>query len=471
MQRIGFSLKKKGDKIVEALVRTSTHSIHKSMESENDIVATYRFLKNPRISESLLIQQLSDKCAEQVADQEVLALCDTSTFNFSKHKNRITDFTGLGPLGFGRHPNLGFFLHPILVVGEKTGMPLGISDVNIWSRRSAPIRERSKRYELRSVPIEQKESYKWLGPCLKSKSGALKNAKHITFVMDREGDVMEVFDRLPDARTDVVIRSRHNRKIVVDHQDQSMQLREWIASQEVKGIGEIEIKKGHKNRKARKAQVAIQYCTVQIKWPTSQAVKEKKHPKGVVLQVVQIKEIKHRGYEDEPPLEWLILTTKPIESIEDAQQVMDIYSMRWRIEEYFKLLKSDGYDIESSELESGNRIRKLTIIIMQASIRVQQLKAARNGSGNLQVKDVFSIEESQCLEILNNRYEGNTEKLRNPYPKEHLSWASWVIARLGGWKNVYDKKRPPGNKTFIWGLEKFEAIMVGFQMGIMKDVY
>jgi len=137
---------------------------------------------------------------------------------------------------------------------------------------------------------------------------------------------------------------------------------------------------------------------------------------------------------------------------------------RWQIEVFFKLLKTDGYQLEKSQLESGRSIRKLTILIMEASLKILQLKAARSGKTDLKVSDVFNDEEISCLKQVNILMQGQTAKQCNPYPPEHLSWACWIIARLGGWTEFYTSKSPPGNKTLKWGLDSFDSIMIGYRL-------
>jgi hypothetical protein len=66
------------------------------------------------------------------------------------------------------------------------------------------------------------------------------------------------------------------------------------------------------------------------------------------------------------------------------------------------------------------------------------------------------------------RFEGKTEKLKNPFPKDNLSWATWIISRLGGWKG-YSTQRPPGVITLRDGWLRFYNIYEGWT--IAKDVY
>ena len=90
------------------------------------------------------------------------------------------------------------------------------------------------------------------------------------------------------------------------------------------------------------------------------------------------------------------------------------------IEEFFKLLKTDGYDIEGTELSTGKVIRKLILLVMKASIKVLQLKAARDGSSNEKIDLLFSEKEISCLKSLNKKLAGGTVKQQNPHDEGSL---------------------------------------------------
>lgn len=454
--------------IEDKFVQSLNCSIHKTGSSDSFLKGTYRFLNNSKVTESELIESLQDQCRANVGNKDVLAFCDTSSFNIDNHKNRITDYTGLGSIGKSNdYITIGFLMHPILVYEAQTGIPLGIGDVELITRPLKAKREKSKRYQTKDIVIEQKESYKWVEPCLVSKQKSLAHAKHITFVMDREGDIMEVFDRLKDERTDVLVRSHHNRNIETPT-GETMKLNAFISSQEV--IGKKTIKVQGKKRKKRDAKVEIRIGRCKLLWPKGQKVSYKNNEQGVEVSIIEVRETTHEGYRKESPLIWRLISTKSIQTKEEALTEVGNYEQRWRIEEYFKLLKSDGYNIEGTQLEKGTSIRKLSLILMKTSIKVLQLKAARSGKGNMKTKNVFKEQEIACLNQLNQDLSGDTEKQKNPYDSNQLSWASWIIARLGGWKEFYTDKRPPGNKTFVWGLEKFEAVMIGYNISKKKDV-
>ena len=98
---------------------------------------------------------------------------------------------------------------------------------------------------------------------------------------------------------------------------------------------------------------------------------------------------------------------------------------------------------------------------------IKKLKSARDGNSILKTREIFNEEEINLLKLLNVQLEGATQKQKNPFSEDNLAWATWVIARLGGWKEFYNKHRPPGNKTLKWGLERFNTLMLGYK--ILKE--
>ncbi|GET23976.1 transposase [Prolixibacter sp. NT017] len=162
-------------------------------------------------------------------------------------------------------------------------------------------------------------------------------------------------------------------------------------------------------------------------------------PERVSLSVVDVSEVNYP--EASQQVNWKLLTTHPVNSVADALQIVRWYSQRWYIEQLFRLLKRKGFQLEHSELESGWAIRKLTIMAMQSALTILQLKFALQQSEQMPAKQSFSSGQIKCLKLLNEKYQGKTEKQRNPYSPETLAWAAWIIARIGGWK-AYQSQSP-----------------------------
>lgn len=162
------------------------------------------------------------------------------------------------------------------------------------------------------------------------------------------------------------------------------------------------------------------------------------------------------------PILWRLLTTHEVQSYDRAQEIIGYYKQRWQIEQLFRVLKRQGLNLESSELETIESIKKLSVLALGVAARTIQLARSLEEPGQV-LEEVFEKTERECLERLNEQLEGNTEKQRNPYQKNELGFGAWVIARLGGWKG-YGSQRPPGVITFKRGLERFETILLGFSL-------
>jgi hypothetical protein len=139
------------------------------------------------------------------------------------------------------------------------------------------------------------------------------------------------------------------------------------------------------------------------------------------------------------------------------------------IEEIFRVLKKECYDIEGSELENGWAIRKVSVMMLDTIIKLFQMLIAYNIEEGEEFSSViaFGREEIECLQKINKNMQGSTDKLSNKYSVNKLKGAVWVIARLGGWKG-YASQRKAGATTLIKGLQKFYNYYEGFTLE--KDV-
>jgi hypothetical protein len=154
------------------------------------------------------------------------------------------------------------------------------------------------------------------------------------------------------------------------------------------------------------------------------------------------------------------MTTLPGTDEAAAADVVRLYRLRWRIEQSFRMLKSDGLKIEEAQTFDPHRLFNLAALAMGAAVRIIQLVDARDGS-NRPAGDVASDAEIAAAVALCPTLEGKTGRQRNPHPKDGLAWLSWIVARLGGWNCYY---KPPGPKTMRQGWDRFAAIAKGFAL-------
>ena len=145
--------------------------------------------------------------------------------------------------------------------------------------------------------------------------------------------------------------------------------------------------------------------------------------------------------------------------------VIKCYENRWYIEQFFRLSKRKCFRIEDSELETGWAIRKLCVLLATSVLKIMQMMLSYGDEGVQCVDEIYDQKEQECMINLEKRLQ--TEKVKNPYNKRSLSWATWIIARLGGWKGT-SKEKPPGPICLKNGLDKFNLIFQGWLLA--KDV-
>jgi len=444
----------RGNFILNRLFSSSVHSIRQLAQSDSEAKAMYRFLQNDNVSEGQIIKNMSLNCIDAVGTNSVLCIQDTSDVNLYNHKNRIKKDDSIGRTNaeFG---GLGFHIHPSFVIDSQTLMPYGFSDVKVWNRsHDKPLKDKSHKKKL--LPIEDKESYKWIESSFRSKK-SLSSAKEVIIVQDREGDIYEQFCVVPDATTHLLIRAKSNRVL-----DEKVKLFNYLSSQPLQGTYQVHLE-GDKRRHMDKriADIEVRFTQVTIK---GNQYTSKELPKSVTLYAIEAKEV---GDTIKNPIHWRLLTTKKVENLETALLCIEWYTCRWVIEEVFRILKKGGFNIEASELSRGRAIRKLCLMMLETIVKLFIMQIAYATEEQTNPSSCFSQKEIECLEHQIVQLEGKTEKLKNPYTSDDLKRYIWVIARLGGWKG-YLSQRKPGITTFWIGLQKFSSLMQGWSL--FRDV-
>lgn len=404
-----------------------------------------RFLANAKVTPDKLMASAYARTGRASAGRHVLAIQDTTELNYQAHAARVR---GLGSVGNG--VDTGLFLHPVLVLDAFDGVCLGLSHMHHWSR----TKKASADY--RKLPIEDKESFRWLTAAQASQK-VLDQASLITIVADRESDIYEEWARVPDERTHLLTRACRDRALA----DADTTLYPWLAGLPAQGCYSIELPARAGKRSAHTAQMEIRFGRISIRRPCS--CPDKKAPAQIELNAIEVKELATSVVGKEQPIHWRLLTTHTIESVQDALQCVDWYRQRWNIEQLFRTLKRQGLDIESSQLETGEGLTKLACLAVQVAVRTMQLTLARDGAGTAQASDVFGAQELQVLGKLQPTLEGKTAKQKNPHPPGSLAQAAWVIARLGGWKG-YASEAKPGPITMRDGLHKLASICMGWML-------
>ena len=444
-------LDRRGEQILKAMIEKQSAVVHQCCSSHAEQIGAYRFFRNSAVSEAALIAASARHCQPQVRGRHVLAIQDTTSLNIEAHTGRLrAGDSAIGPATPGGQT--GFFLHPTLVMDAEQAFPLGLAHVEVWNRSWQQPTKQERQYK--SQPFAAKESARWVRSVRRS-APWLAEASRVTVVADRESDVYEVLAQVPDARTDVVLRVAQNRCV----SEEPGRLFAVLATQPVQARYSLELR-GNATRQARTATIELRWCPVTLHCPASRA---KSLVPELPLWALEARETASSVPAGEKPVLWRILTTHALEQPDAARQVIQWYRCRWFIEELFRVLKRQGFQVEAAQLGSGAALRKLCLMALCAALPVMQLTLERDGHYGLAASVVFAESERRCLEGLGPTLAGATVKQQNPFVPGTLAWSAWIIGRLGGWKG-YRSQAPPGYITMKRGMERFALTFAGWQL-------
>jgi len=383
-----------------------------------------RFLRNAAVTEEAMIAEAALRTASRCAGLHVLAIQDTT----------VVRSPGGG----------GLYLHPTLAVDAASGAILGLTHAEFLSRSAG------KKAERKAKPIAEKESQRWLDGASRA-AEACRAAARLTVIGDRENDIYHAFARRPEG-ADLLVRAAHDRAL-----EDGGRLFAELDALAFAGRAQLDLP-AEPGRKARRVQVAVRFMTAQIARPRNG--RREGLPKSLAVTVVDVRE--EAPPAGESPLHWRLLTTHTVGDAAEAFAVADLYRRRWAIEQLFRTLKTQGFDIEGLLIEDEAPLRRLVMATLVAAVTIQQLVHARDGDASLgplrPLTDAFEPEDQPLLEAFCAKLEGKTQRQKNPHPKGSLAYAAWVCARLGGWTGYYGK---PGPVVMLEGWLYFQAAKHG----------
>jgi Transposase DDE domain len=400
-----------------------------------------RFLRNPSVTATEMASRAGERTAARAAGRDVVVIQDTSELALGGRRAKAN---GYGPVGKGGALR-GLLLHAVLAVDAGTGGVIGLVDAKVWNRKGGKVAAR------RSRATAHKESQRWLDGTMRA-GEVLAAAAHITGVSDRESDIYEHFARRPN-NVDLIVRACQNRKIETDDGDQINLLFSHVDGLPEQGRFEVKIPAAP-GRKARTAELAVRFSAVVLRKPLHGAATDL--PATVTLTMVDVRETSTS--QDGKAIHWRLFTTHAVTNLGEARRVVDLYRMRWAIEEFFHTIKTAGFDIEAADIGEPTVMIKFVAAVTVAAVTVMQLVKARDGKTKQRLADAFESADRPILEALSARLEGKTARQKNPHRKGSLAFASWVIARLGGWTGYYGK---PGPRVMREGLDDFQNIKCG----------
>jgi Transposase DDE domain len=400
-----------------------------------------RFLRNASVTATEMAAHAAERTAARAARRDVVVIQDTSELALGGRRAKAS---GYGPVGKGGALR-GLLLHAVLAVDAGTGGVLGLVDAKVWNRRGGKVTDR------RSRKTSNKESQRWIDGTMRA-GEVLAAANSITGVSDRESDIYEHFARRP-SHVHLIVRACQNRTIETGDADQTNLLFAQVDSLPEQGRIEVKIPAAP-GRKARTAELAIRFSRVVLCKPLHGAAPDL--PATIALTVVDVRETSTP--QDGKPVHWRLLTTHTVANLGEARRIVDLYRMRWTIEEFFHTLKTAGFNIEAADIGDPKVMIKFVTAATVAAVTVMQLVKARDGTTGQSLADAFDPADQPILEAVSARLQGKTERQKNPHPRGSLAFAGWVIGRLGGWTGYYGK---PGPLVMRRGLDDFQRIKYG----------
>lgn len=379
-----------------------------------------------------------ESLAQKAYGKDLICIQDTSNYMYGHHSGILKE-GALGRIYDDEH--VGVLVHPMLVLDAKDEFAYGFSSLEIINR----VGQTQNRYqrEYKKLNIEEKESYRWIQAILNTQR-LLHEARSLTIVADRESDIYQLWSRIPNAKTHLVIRTSLTRIFTNEHGEKIDPV------QSAKRVGLIKLSiptDSERKGKAREAHIELFVQRAWTRQPPS--LKNRSNDvNSVSLYIVVAKEVTNGPGEVPYPIEWILLTDIKTETFQDAIKIISIYKSRWNIEQIFRLTKHKGFQLESSQLETGHAIENLIALVFIAAIRVFQMVKSRNDQHRTAL-DIFDEQEITLLTKVNKGMEDKSKKSKNRNKRGSLAFIIWIVARLGDWKP--EDKDPPGPITMLKG--------------------
>jgi Transposase DNA-binding/Transposase Tn5 dimerisation domain len=416
-----------------------TLSIPAACNGWSETQAAYRFFDNDRVDPGQLLRPHYDATVERIREQPIVLIPqDTTEFNLTRAREKIG-----GPLTDENH--WGLHDHVALAVTPQR-LALGVVHSFVWARDPEDFH---KRKEARYKPIEEKESYRWLEGYRRACAIAAQAPQtKIICVSDSEGDIYECFAAaagLDGPKAEWIVRACQDRSLA---DATAGKLYDTLAAGPTLGTLQVEVSvrpaqshDGSKRRQARSARtttvtVRARRVTLQAPWRPGQELAD------LEVNAVLVREVDPPA--GEPPIEWLLLTSLPVETFAQACNVIHYYTCRWEIEVFFRVLKS-GCTVEELQLETVERFTNCLALYLIVAWRVLFVMRLGRECPEMPCEAAFTEEEWRAVyQIVKGK----------PAPAMPSLGAMMVmVAELGGYLNR-KHDGPPGPQTLWIGLQR-----------------
>ncbi len=360
------------------------------------VKAYYRFIDHPdeeAVNMAHILQPHRQRTVQRMKGQRtVLCIQDGSDLDYTS----LAQCAGLGVIGTNQTSakSQGLHLHSTLAVAPN-GLPLGVLRAQcVAPELKSPDDDRPSW----AIPIEEKETFCWMESLRDTMDlAAQMPATRLINVCDREADFFELFEEQQrNACVDLLVRAHHNRGILEEPcklfaavRQAPLQSKVQVPVPRQSARPKLSKKKARPKKPRRQAELEVRYQWIELRPPKYHSDKD-----AIGMWVIHARESSPPAGSD--PVEWFLLTTVAITSPEDAVQCLRWYCLRWRIEDFHRVLKS-GCAIEQVAHDTAERIRRAIAINLVIAWRIMLMTLLGRQTPELPPEVLFSNIELQVL--------------------------------------------------------------------------
>ena len=456
-------------KLCDTLSEAPESPINQACEDWAETKAAYRFFQNENVDVGEIMAAHRHKTTERAADHDtILALQDTSYFVYTNHPKT----EGLGKMSLKKGRNVakiysrGLVMHTCLAVSTE-GLPLGLLDQKIFARKLRPENQRKSAggSQVQDVlPVEEKESYRWIEAL--GAGTAVPAGTQVVTVCDRESDFYDFFKAAELIDAPVLVRASQNRTVNRTSryaEKQVSKLWEHMALQPHAGSCTVDISGREKTKhcKGRVARTAL----MDVKLGAFMMNPPRNNPKHGVdplpdIQMYAVHVLEAEPPEEEEPVEWMLLTNRPVTTLEEAYERVRWYSLPWRIEMYFKVLKS-GFRVEACRLGTADRLARYLALMSVVAWRLFTVTLIARTNPTMSCSTLLSEQEWTVLSIK------ATKNSETPTMPPTIADAVIWIARLGGYL-ARRSDGPPGTLALWRGWKRLTDLTEGWNLAVQS---
>lgn len=436
--------------VLERLCARPDASLPDALVTDAELEGAYRLFGNERVS----FERVFDAHAQGTAERAhglrlVLAIHDTTHCQFPHADPEEVGYLNTGKPGFPLHLTL-------LVDTQQWRRPLGLTHAEVLPRSEPPRRRGAKRKRATSHETSKdpnREFLRWQRGIDITEARLIGAGAAVIHIADRESDSYALMATCLQQGQRFIFRARNNRnaleagatvpiRTLID--DAPVVLEREVPLSRRLGVSAPATRRAHPPRESRVARLRFSRTTATFRRPN---IVGAHMPKTIGVNVVHV-------FEDgapagQEPVDWLLYTTEPIETVAQIEAVVDYYRCRWQIEELNKALKT-GCVVQERRLESLDALTTMLALSLPIAVELLALRTLARADSTCPADAALTPQQLAALRHISHR----------PLPKNPtVQDALWCIAGLGG---HIKNNGAPGWQVLQRGMEKFVAFAAGW---------